>query len=891
VTGPVPAFAVWLVRLAVRPELADDVLGDLEATWRAETSRWAAHRRVFAVAVSVAWHGWREGRLGRPSFRATADDVAMAFKSVVRRPRLSASAALTLAIGLAASTAVLTMARSVFEGALPYPDSNNLVHVYASWPGGFGNLSYPDFAAMRAATPALDDLAIYETWGSIGLGGGDRPVALTPTFVSPRYLPLLGATAELGRLFDASELGPAADGTVVISDGLWRRRFGADPQVIGSSVSLNGRPFRVIGVMRASFTSLTELGEKAPDIWLPVAAAEPLLGQAPITQVARIFWVLGHRAPGASIDLVRQQLDAVAARLARERPATHAGYRLEGQSLVSFLNGAIERPSRVLAAGAILMLLIGCANVANLLLARATERRGEFAMRVALGASRGQIVRQTLIEGAIVAAAGGVTGLIAAAALIRVLAPFVETHISPFVSVSGSVTAAGIAAALAIVAALLVGLAPAFAATRVDLVRAAALTGRGQAAPGRHRVRGGIVIAEVAVSVVLLVGVGLLGRSLQRLLTSGVGFPTERLLTFRMDLTGDRYVTDQSRIAFSRSFVEHVQASPAVASATIWGPSMLGRATWVTSVLPEDRPWSRPEDFVQGSFHLTSPDGLQHLGIAVLAGRDIGAIDTPTNGPVAVISESVVRRFWPDQPLAAAIGRRLRRPNPALPFFTVIGVAADARHRNRYSLGDIAQGIGALGLSDQRDLYLPYVQRPVHAMTAAVRLRGDASTLADVRQAVAAVDSDLPLEDVQMLDQRLAEQSTGLRALATVMAVFSAMAVVLAGVGLYGALANVVHERTREIGVRMALGARRGSVRRWMLGVGGGLVVPGVLIGLAIATGLSFIVRSLLYGVAPLDPLTFGGSAAMVLGMAFIAVGVPVARAARIDPIVALRDQ
>jgi len=894
VTRGLPRLARWLIRRAARPPLDEELLGDLEETWRGTAStQIVGWLHVLRLSAAVYWHGRRD--LSEPSpdagglslWRAALQDARLAVRLLVRRPRHSAAAILTLALGIGASTAILTAARTVVVPTLPYPDASRLVHLWASWPGGFGNLSYPDFEAIRQAVPALDDVAAYESWGSVAMGTGDRPVHLTPMFVSPRYFAMLGATAAAGRLFDAADHVQGAEGVAIISPGLWQRQFARDPQVLGHQVTLNGSPYTIIGVMSPQFADLGQAEEPPADIWLPTTAAQSLLGQVPLTEVSRIFWGVGHLAPGETIVRLRQELDAVAARLAETRPATHRGYQLRARPLHEYLHGAVVMPARLLIAGSLLMLLIACANVANLTLARAAERKGEFAVRVAIGASGGRMLRQALVESLVLASLGGVIGLLFAVGVTGALAAFVQTRVSPFVSPQGDFAAFAISATLTLVTSIGVGMAPAVAAARTELREVANLTGRGGVGRARGGLRAALVCAEVGIAVILLVATGLLMRSVHQLMSSGLGFRTDHLLTFRLDLAGAQYESADARAHFAETFVQAAQAVPGVESATIWGPSMLGHATWVANLLPEGRPADRPDAFTLAFFHATSPGALHNLGIPLAAGREFTAFDSATSTPVAIVSQSLAHEFWPE---GGGLTHRLRRSDPRLPLLTVVGIARDAQHRERFSLADIGDGLAPAGLGAQRDLYIPYSQRPAHSLTVGVRAADSSGAASRIRDVIAGLDSGLAVDDIRTLDDRIADQNRAPAALAALMGAYALMAVLLAGIGLYGVIAHTVHERTREIGIRLALGAQATAVLGLVVRQGTVLVLIGLGAGLLGAVALARLVRVLLYGVAPTDLMTFAAAPVVLAGIAFVAMWAPVFRASRINPIVALKE-
>jgi len=813
-------------------------------------------------------------------------DLRCAARSLVREPGWSAVALLTLTLGIGANTAVFSAVSAVFLQPLPYPDPDRLVHVYASWPGGWGNFSYPDYVAMRDANHSFEAIAPYEPWGSVTLATGEAPEVLDPSFVTPSYFELLGARALHGRLFRPEEDQPPGRPVAVIGHGLFTRRFGADPAVVGRGLELNGASFTVVGVLAPGFRDLGAVEGPMPEIWLPTTAAPGLLGQPRLDETYRIYWGVARLKPGVTLAQARDDVAATASRMERERPQTHRGYRLELQPLAARLRGAFGRPALLLLAGAALILLIACANVTNLLLARMAERRRELALRTALGASGGRLFGQLLAECGLLAAAGGGLGVLVAGGLTLGLSAFVRSQVSPFLDVTLDGRVLALSIGLILLATLLCGLAPAREAARAELCSGLGAGGRA-ASPRQHATSRALVVAEVAFALVLLAGAGLMLRSVQRLTETPLGFPTADLLTFRMDLSGPRYAAVDARARFAEAFRERADALPGVVSTTLWGPSMLSRATWVMSVLPIERPAPGPEAFTMVFFHTTNPGGLASLGIPLQRGRDLAPSDAAEKPLVAIVSESLARELWPGED---PVGRQLRRSNPSLPAITVIGVAADVRHRQRYHLGDIAEGLAPSGLGPQRDVYVPYAQRPASSLSLAVRVRpGAAAVTHGLRAAAASLDPDLALGDVRFLDERLREQEAAPASLAGLLAAYAALALLLAALGVAGVLAHSVGQRTREIGVRMALGARPADVRRMVLVQGLRLTGIGLAAGLAGALATTRLMSRLLFDVAPGDPLTLSGVALLLLAVAAAAILVPARRATGVDPLVALR--
>jgi predicted permease len=815
-------------------------------------------------------------------------DARYAFRMQARNPGFALVAVLTLALGIGANTAVMGALRAVFLRPLPYPHADRLLHLWATWPGGAGNFSYPDYQALVAQSRSLESVAAYEPWGTVTLAGRGAPVALTPSFVTPSYLEMLGAQTAAGRLFSVDDdAPPRGQPVVLLSHGLWQRQFGGDPGIVGRAIPLNGTALTVVGVLTPGFRDLGAVDGAMPEIWLPTAAAPTLLGQPPLTDTYRIYWGLARLRPGVTLAQARDDVAAIAGRMERERPESHRGYRLEAQALAQRVHGRFGGPTLLVLGGSAFILLIGCANIANLLLARMASRRREIALRSALGASAARVLRQLLVECGVLAACGGALGALLAAWITSSLRGFVHDSVSAFVDLEADAWLLASSLALILFATLTAGLAPALEAARMDVRTALASGGRDAAGGGRSLTRRFLVAAEIAFALVVLMGAGLMVRSFRELTASTLGFRTEDLLTFRMDLTGPAYADAAARTRFVDAFVERASAVPGVESATVWGPSILGRATWVVNLVPQGRPADTPDAFTMVFRHSVNPAGLGNLGIPLLRGRDFTAADTDRAPLVAIVSESVAREFWPGE---EALGRTMRRQNPSLPAITVVGVAADVHHRQRYDLADIAEGFGGLAFGPQRDVYLPYAQRPNNAVTAGVRVRSaPPGVLSGLRAAVASLDAELALCDVQLLDERLRRQETAPGAIAALLAAYAGLALSLAALGVAGVVAHGVSRRTREIGIRMAVGARGRDVV--LMIVREALVVAGVglVAGLGAALAVGRAMQSLLFGVAPSDPSTFGAIGLLLVAVSAVAAYLPARRATRVDPMLALR--
>jgi putative ABC transport system permease protein len=852
-----------------------------------EDARRAALRRFGGVEQTK--ESYRDRR-GLPTIEFLLQDFRYALRLLRKNAGFTVVAVLTLALGIGANTALFSAVRAMMINNLAYPHADRLMHIWAYWPGGFGNMPYPDYVALRERSHSFVDLAACESWGSVALTGRDRPIQLRTNFATPNYLELLGARPVAGRVFRPDEDRiEGAHPVVILSHELWRGQFGGNPAMVGRTIHLNGAPYTVVGVMSPAFHGLGEVEDPpAADVWLPITMARSLLGQPPLTdQAYSIYWGLGLLKPGVSIQEAREDLNEISRQIEKEQPNTHQAHGLKLEPVTDYANGQFRRPLLLLTAGALLILLIGCANIANSLLARLALRRREMAVRSAMGASYGRLSRQLLIECGVLAAAGGAAGLLLALAITQTLGRWSLQNVSSLVHVEPDRWALICAGALTVGTAILLTLLQSAGLRRSGISETLRESGRPGMSAGRSGLRRTLVVAEVGLSVVLLIGAGLMLRSFENLVNSGVGFRMDHLLTLRLGLRGAKYANPADRVVFAEAFVSKASALPGVKSVSLFGPSMLGHATWVMSVFPQERPVKGPEDFVQVCRHSINPRALANLGIAVQRGREFNQFDTANSAPVAIISESIARELWPGMD---AVGRQLKRPDPTLPPLTIVGVAADAKHRERYSLEDVASDWPLGGLGPQRDIYLPYAQRPNGDLTVALRIGIDSASVTQSLMAMmAGLDADLPLDDVRMLDDRIAEQSQAPAALAGLIGAYALLALFLAGLGIYGIVSQSVSQRTQEIGIRVALGAQASDVFRMVLREGLGMIAIGVAAGLAGAWGLTRLMSSLLYGVSPNDAIAFASAVPLLVLAGLLACLIPARRAMRVDPMVALR--
>jgi putative ABC transport system permease protein len=786
-------------------------------------------------------------------------DVRFAWRQLLRAPGFTLVAVSTLALGIGANTAMFTVVRAVLLRPLPFPAADRLVA---------GRMSLPDFEDLRRSVRAFEASAV---WASnlYVLGGESEEGAeqVLGGVVSEDFFPLLGRAA-LGRT-----IGPAEQHAqvVVLADGLWRRRFGADPQVLGRTIRLAGVTYTVIGVMPAEF----EYPSARFMVWVPMAQA---MGQTPQqlgNRSLRIFRALFRLAPSATQATAQAEVDAVGVRLAREHPQSNEGIAFPLTPVYELMVGDTRRPLLVLMGVVALVLLIACANVANLLLARARGRERELAVRTALGAGRTRVVRQLLTESVLLAVAGSAAGLLVAHGMLGLLASRVAADIPRLAGarLDAGVLAFAVAAALA--TGLLFGVAPAWQSSRRDLTSPLRDGTRGSGGPRGRRLRSALTMAEVALSLVVLVAAGLLARSLGRLLTVDAGFTAENVLTFHLTMVGSQRTPEQ-RAALLADVLGRIARQPGVQA--VGGTTGMPPVTAQRSITfaAEGREQA-PVDDRRAYFVAATPDAFRALGTRVLDGRAFSDADVPGAPEVVLLNRTLARRLFGDE---RAVGRRLRLVNPEQGdgWRTVVGVVADIR-------------FSGLRDPDQPTIFTPFGQTPFPWSYVMVRTEGPPLGAAGgVREAVRAVDPTLDAAAVRPMTEVVAESVGGPRFQAALLATFAALALALAAIGIYGVVSYSVSQRTQEIGIRMALGAERRDVLRLVTAEGLRLAAAGVAVGLLGAAAASRVLATLLFEVDPTDGPTFAGAAAFLVLVALLASAVPAVRASRLHPTDALRS-
>jgi len=801
-------------------------------------------------------------------------DLRYAVRTLRERPGFTLVAALTLALGVGGSTAIFSVVDAVLLRSLPYPDADRLVILWGRAPGAPQTAaSWPEFVDWREQNQSFEDMAVWRGQ-SVNLSGTGEPERLVGAFVSDRFFPLLGARPLLGRTFTPDETDPAtARPVAVLGHGLWQRRFGSDPAILGRSLVLNGQSHTVVGVLGPEF----EGGNAPASGWF--MGSEVLLpapyfpNKKGLARGETEMLVIARRRSDVSLEQARTDMSVVARRLEQAYPDTNAGRTAEVGLVQDQIVGSLKTPLLVLLGAVGLVLLIACANVANLLLARASHRRREMAVRSALGAGRPRLLRQLLTESALLALVGGALGLVVGREGLRLLLAIVPAGVLPS-TVGIDLRVLAFAFALVAATGFVFGLVPAIQASRPELEGVLKEGGRGGSGAAGHRFRDALVVAEVTLSLMLLVGAGLLIRSAIALQHADLGFRPDHVLTAEFRLPPAKYSEPRRIAAFLRQALERLRAVPGIESAALVRavPFSGNGASTTYQVEGQPEPPKGREPVAQ--LNIVSPGYFRTMGIPQLRGRDFDERDTADVPAVAVVNDYMARQLWPD---ADPLGRRLRLRDAG--WATVVGVVGDVRHSGPAEPA-------------QPQVYTTHEQDARIFACVVARTAADPLSLAGpMRAAIWSVDKDQPVWKVRSLEQLVRGARDTARAMSLLVGVFAGVALLLAGVGIYGVMSFAVSQRTREIGIRMALGAAAAGVMR--LVVGRALVLTGIaiLVGAAGAAGLARLLGALLYGVGPADPATFLSAAVVLAAVGGLAAYLPARRAARIDPVRALNEE
>jgi putative ABC transport system permease protein len=816
---------------------------------------------------------------GLPMVETFLQDARYAFRMLRKNPGFATVAILTLALGIGANTAIFSVVYAVLLKPLPYAHSEQLFNVFQVQPQqgitGTG-WAYANFADLREQTGVFSEMAGVQQH-QLTLTAGCEPSLVNASAVTPELFALFGEKPLAGRTLRSEDGTPGAPPVVVLSESLWRGSFGADPSVIASSINLDKRPFTVVGVMPAAFRfpRLTE-GEQ---VWIPLAQ-DPLFGSWMSRRAGHWLQVTGRLKPGVPLTQARAELDAIGARLAKAFPAENEGWAIRMVPLQQMIVGDARPPLLVLLGAVGLVLLIACANIANLLLARATSRSREMAVRTTLGAGRARIVRQLLSETAVLGLLGGVAGIALAYWGVESLRSLLPPSVPRVDEIRVDHWVLGFALLLSALASCAFGLAPALFAANSNLQANLREGGARSGEPGnRRRARGLLAAGEIALATMLLVAAGLLLRSFSKLMSVDPGFDVQHVLKADISLPRFQYSTPQQWAAFSDALLERIQAEPGLRDSAVVVPRPIADRCVtlgfdIVGSPPASTSASRTAEYVS-----VSPDYFRVMGIPLLAGRIFDRHDVQSSPRVSIISKALAQLYFPNQD---PVGKRL-----------VFGFPPGVRGDEREIVG-IVGDVRAMSLGENPGamMYVPYAQEPFWGANLVVKsLSSPASVAAMIRQEVRQMDEDLPVTDMAMMPDILEASVAQPRFRTVLLALFAAMALALAATGIFGVVSYSVSCRTNEIGIRVALGASRGTILRMVLGDTMALTLVGLAVGIPCALGASRLIDHMLFGVSASDPATLAVVAFLLSAVAALAGYVPARRAMRVDPLVALRHE
>jgi putative ABC transport system permease protein len=812
-------------------------------------------------------------------------DIRYGVRSLSKSPGFTVVAIIVLALAIGANTAIFTVVNAVLIRPLPYPNSDRLVMLWETNPRfqiGVDTLPVTpgDFMDWREQGSAFEDVLALAA-GHLNLSGLGEPERISAASVSPNFFRLMGIEPKLGRAFQEDEEKPGANKVVVISYALWQRQFGGAEDIVGKPMTLDGESYTVIGVAPEGFQfpRAHELpyfaGVSSPtEMWRPMTLTDDFINRK---RANHQLSVIAKLNPGVTRDQAQAEMNAIAARLERSYSENQGigakvvplGEQVVGNSRVALL---------VLMGAVGLVLLIACANVANLMLTRASGRRKEIAIRTALGASRSRVVSQLMIEALLLAQASAIAGTLLSLWGVKAMLALSGQNLPRLNEVGIDLTALGFTVSIALLTSLLFGLTPALQASKINLVQSLKDGSRGVSGGRRaSRVRSALVIAEVALSLMLLIGAGLMIKSLAHLLNVDPGFKPDRVLTMNIALLGSRYPANR-QIAFFEDVRHRVENLPGVVSVGLISSAPLSGGVYAGDFSIEGREPASANEDSSADRRMISPEYFNALGIPLIEGRYFTERDDQVSTGVAIVSEGWTRRFLPNED---PIGKRIKLGgrDSTRPWLSIVGVAGDVRDT-------------ALESNARPCVYVPYPQFPTSSMALVVRTGVDSKILIPaIRDEVWAIDKDQPVTDVKTMDDYVSDSVAPRRVNALLLGIFAALALILALIGIYGVMSYSVTQRVHEIGIRMALGAQTTDVIKLIVGHGMTAVLAGVAIGLGGSLALSRVMSSLLYGVSATDPMTFAFVSVLLVSFALLASYIPARRATKVDPMIALRHE
>ena len=800
------------------------------------------------------------------------NDVRYGVRMLVRNPTFTVVSVIALALGIGANAAIFSVVNGVLLSPLPYKEPERLMMIRETKLPQFPEFAVAsgNFLDWKKQNTVFERLVAFRR-SSLNLIGTGDPERLSGLNVTEGFFAMLGAQPQMGRDFLLEEDQPGFNNVVILSHGLWQRRFGADPKILDQAITLSGQNYTVIGVMPSTFRFGG--GDDQIDLWTPMA----FTAQDAQNHGGHSVAAMGKLRPGIALDQARAEMSTIAGRLAVQYPEANTGWNVKLIPLLEFSVRTIKPALIVLLVAVAFVLLIACANVANLLLARAAGRQKEIVTRTALGAGRWRIIRQLLTESMLLSLAGGVVGLLLAKWGTDLLLTLAPPDLPRMDNVSIDGRALAFTAAITFLTALIFGLAPALQASKPNLNETMKDAARGSTEGGRRNlIRSTLVVLEVASALVLLVGAGLLIKSFWRLQKVDPGFNPDNALTAWVSLPKTKYPEDSQTVLFFQQLIERVNALPGVQAAGAAHVVPMTGDDYVLGFEVDGRPPLPPGASQSTNYYSVSADYFKAMGIPLRRGRVFTERDTEDSPPVAVINETMVQKIFPNEdPIGKRITFDNRDKNPE--WFEIVGIVGDVK---QYGLDQ----------PTTMQTYEPYTQQPPSSMMLVVRSAGDPTNLsAAIRSEVLKLDKEQPTAYIKTLNEYFAISVAQQRFSVVLLGIFAAVALVLAAVGIYGVLSYAVTQRTHEIGIRMALGAGQRDVFRLVVGRGMLLSVIGVVGGLVSAFALTRLMASLLFGVTATDAVTFASVAGVLLAVALLACYIPARRAMKVDPLVALR--
>jgi putative ABC transport system permease protein len=860
-------FPLW--RRRRQEQLEEELRSHLEMAARDRIDRGEPSERAASAArcefgnVALVQHVTRD-QWGWIWLEDLLQDLRYAARTLRKSPAFTVVAVLTLALGIGANTAIFCVIHSVVLRPLPFAAPDRLVWLNGKFPqSDLAAVSVLDFVEYRASNQSFERLSAMGFNAGPSNLSGDKPEQVLDQMVSAEFFDTLGIHPLYGRDFVRSDEQVDLPQVAILGYGIWNHNFAGDPQVVGRTIRLDGQNLTVVGVLSVDLPLLSEA-----QIWLPTPLLNPGMNQ----RLAHFLKVVGRLKPGVTFQQSQSDLDAVAERIARQYPATNEGWTLRQRALSDLLIGPVRPALLIIAAAVALLLLIACANVANLLLARSFSRHREFALRTALGASRARILRQTLTESMMLALCGGAGGVLAANWGVHVWRAIAPGDLPRVNEIHLNWTVLAFTGCLSLLTGMIFGLIPAWQVSELGVASGLKESGRTSPSAARQRLGSALVIGEVAVSLTLLAGAVLLLKSFWLLIHVNPGFQTDHVITARLSLSAPAYDAAR-RASFWRLLEQRVEVLPGVLAAGATSELPLNREHSDNPFYIEGRTYA-PSVFEDANFRQVTRGYLSGMRIPLIAGRWLEEHDNETSLGVIVVNQAFVARFFPGQ---SALGKHLQVLGDPKKTREIVGVVGNISH-------------DSLAEPQPAEMYVPYPQYSPPKMNLVVRAAAHPKNLAAaLRDTVGSIDKDVTLSAVRSMDQVIGSSVSQPRFSSQLLALFATLALVLAAIGLYGLMAYSVTQRRTEIGVRMALGASQSDVLRLVLGRGAILAVTGVALGLIAAFALTRLLSTLLFQVSPTDPSTLVGASLLLVAVALIACYIPARRAMRVDPMVALR--